>query len=56
MVRGQDGVVRVFQNVCRHRGMVLATEPGNAKSVIRCPYPSWCYNLDGSLRTTPHVG
>lgn len=56
MVRGQDGVVRVFQNVCRHRGMVLATEPGNTRSVIRCPYHSWCYNLDGSLRTTPHVG
>ncbi len=56
LVRDTQGALRVFQNVCRHRGMVLATEPGNCKAVIRCPYHSWCYNLDGSLRTTPHVG
>ena len=56
LVRDQAGELRVFQNVCRHRGMVLASEPGTAKTVIRCPYHSWCYNLDGSLRTTPHAG
>jgi phenylpropionate dioxygenase-like ring-hydroxylating dioxygenase large terminal subunit len=56
MVRGTDGVLRVFQNICRHRGMVLIEKPGKLKRVIRCPYHSWCYELDGRLRTTPHVG
>ena len=55
IVRGDD-VVRVFENVCRHRGMILVAEPGRTNGVIRCPYHSWCYGLDGSLRTTPHVG
>ncbi|MGI9373067.1 MAG: aromatic ring-hydroxylating oxygenase subunit alpha [Hyphomicrobiales bacterium] len=55
-VRGKDGEVRVFENICRHRGMILMTEPTSTKGVIRCPYHSWCYSLDGALRTTPHVG
>ena len=56
VVHGEDGMVRVFQNVCRHRGMILVEEKTNLRSTIRCPYHSWCYNFDGSLRTTPHVG
>ena len=56
LVRDHDGDVRVFQNTCRHRGMILVQEPGNLRGTIRCPYHSWCYNLDGSLRATPHVG
>ena len=36
--------------------MILVEEPTQLNAVIRCPYHSWCYNLDGSLRTTPHVG
>lgn len=56
MVRGRDNQVRVFQNTCRHRGMVLVDEPTHLKGVIRCPYHSWCYALDGSLKATPHVG
>jgi phenylpropionate dioxygenase-like ring-hydroxylating dioxygenase large terminal subunit len=56
IARDRDGTIRVFENVCRHRGMILITEPGNCKAVIRCPYHSWCYGLDGALRTTPHVG
>ncbi len=55
-VRDRQGQVRVFQNVCRHRGMKLIEEPTTFKSVIRCPYHSWCYELDGALRSTPHVG
>ena len=55
-VRDKDGRIRVFQNVCRHRGMKLIDEPTQFKGVIRCPYHSWCYNLDGGLRSTPHVG
>lgn len=56
MVRDRKGMLRVFQNVCRHRGMILVQPDTKLGSVIRCPYHSWCYNLDGSLRATPHVG
>jgi len=55
-LRGRDGTVRVFHNVCSHRGMVLVPEPVRGRAVIRCPYHSWCYGLDGSLKATPHVG
>ena len=55
-VRDRQGRVRVFQNVCRHRGMRLVDEATSFKGVIRCPYHSWCYELDGRLRSTPHVG
>ncbi len=48
--------VRVYQNTCRHRGMILVDKPGNIRGTIRCPYHSWCYGLDGALRSTPHVG
>ncbi|MEN0041048.1 MAG: aromatic ring-hydroxylating dioxygenase subunit alpha [Pseudomonadota bacterium] len=56
LVRGRDGQVRVFQNTCRHRGMILVDEPKKMRGVIRCPYHSWCYDLNGDLKTTPHVG
>lgn len=56
MLRGKDGTLRVFQNVCRHRGMVLVTEPKRIEGAIRCPYHSWCYGTDGRLVSTPHVG
>ncbi|MEM6987217.1 MAG: aromatic ring-hydroxylating dioxygenase subunit alpha [Pseudomonadota bacterium] len=56
LVRDRDHTVRVFQNTCRHRGMVLVDEPTHLKGVIRCPYHSWCYALDGRLKATPHVG
>lgn len=56
LVRTKDGAVKVFHNVCSHRGMILVEKPTRIRSVIRCPYHSWCYNLDGALKTTPHVG
>ncbi len=56
LVRNRDGALRVFQNTCRHRGMILVSEPKKIRGAIRCPYHSWCYSLDGDLRTTPHVG
>ena len=56
LVRDRDGTIGVFQNVCRHRGMILVEAPTNVRQVIRCPYHSWCYGLDGALRGTPHVG
>ncbi|WP_238366144.1 aromatic ring-hydroxylating oxygenase subunit alpha [Mesobacterium pallidum] len=56
VVRGRDGAVRVFQNTCRHRGMILVDAPRKIEGAIRCPYHSWCYATDGRLVSTPHVG
>lgn len=56
MVRDRDGSIGVFQNTCRHRGMILIETAQKIRGAIRCPYHSWCYGLNGALRTTPHVG
>ncbi|RJE84971.1 aromatic ring-hydroxylating oxygenase subunit alpha [Paracoccus onubensis] len=56
MVRDRDGSIGVFQNTCRHRGMILIETAQKIRGAIRCPYHSWCYGLNGELRTTPHVG
>ena len=56
LIRDRAGAVRVFQNICRHRGMILVSEPRKIEGAIRCPYHSWCYGTDGRLVSTPHVG
>ncbi len=56
LVRDDDRQLRVFHNVCSHRGNRLVAEPCRVTGVIRCPYHSWTYNLDGKLRGTPHIG
>lgn len=56
MVRDRTGEIGVFQNTCRHRGMILVEKPQKIRGAIRCPYHSWCYGLNGELRTAPHVG
>ncbi|MGR3599123.1 MAG: aromatic ring-hydroxylating oxygenase subunit alpha [Heliomarina sp.] len=56
LIRDRDGVVRVFQNICRHRGMILVDAPRKIEGAIRCPYHSWCYSTQGRLVSTPHVG
>ncbi|MDR9393906.1 aromatic ring-hydroxylating oxygenase subunit alpha [Roseovarius sp. SYSU LYC5161] len=56
LIRDKDGAVRVFQNICRHRGMILVEEPRKIEGAIRCPYHSWCYSTKGKLVSTPHVG
>ncbi len=56
MVRDKASRIKVFHNICSHRGVVLVEEPGNCKGVIRCPYHSWCYDLEGALRRTPYIG
>jgi phenylpropionate dioxygenase-like ring-hydroxylating dioxygenase large terminal subunit len=53
VVRGQDGRVQAFQNVCRHRGMRVATDSGCANAFV-CPYHGWTYELNGRLRHIPH--
>jgi choline monooxygenase len=56
LIRDQNETVRVFENICRHRGMILVNEPRKIEGAIRCPYHSWCYSKDGRLVSTPHVG
>ncbi len=56
LLRDKDGDVRVFQNTCRHRGMILVDAPRKIEGAIRCPYHSWCYSTKGKLVATPHVG
>ena len=56
LIRGKDRAVRVFQNICRHRGMILVDAPRKIEGAIRCPYHSWCYSTQGKLVATPHVG
>ena len=56
LLRDRDGQVRVFENICRHRGMILVSKPKKIEGAIRCPYHSWCYSTQGKLISTPHVG
>ena len=56
LVRDHDHRVRVFHNVCRHRGHLLVAEPCQLGHSLRCPYHSWTYALDGSLIRTPNIG
>lgn len=56
IVRDDDGAVQVFENVCRHRGMILVEEPGHFKKTISCRYHAWCYGFKGNLKATPHIG
>jgi choline monooxygenase len=53
VVRGDDGRLRGFFNVCRHHAAAVVTEPEGAARVLRCPYHGWTYGLDGRLRGTP---
>ena len=51
VIKGGDGVLRSFYNVCRHRGHELFGEPrGNVSSAIVCPYHAWTYEREGGLR------
>ena len=47
LIRDSKGTVRVFQNICRHRGMILVDAPRKIEGAIRCPYHSWCYSTQG---------
>jgi glycine betaine catabolism A len=70
VVRTRAGGLSAHYDVCRHRGSRLTTaeqrpDPGTGgapgpsgrfKGVIRCPYHSWCYELDGAVRNAPYLG
>ena len=53
VVRGHDGVLRAMSNVCRHRASTILEGTGQTRSVMRCPYHAWTYELDGQLAAAP---
>jgi phenylpropionate dioxygenase-like ring-hydroxylating dioxygenase large terminal subunit len=54
VIRGDDGEVRAFSNVCRHRGSRLVDGTGGCAKVLTCPYHAWSYARDGRLVGVPH--
>jgi len=54
VIRGDDGEVRAFSNVCRHRGSRLVDGTGGCAKVLTCPYHAWSYSRDGRLVGVPH--
>jgi phenylpropionate dioxygenase-like ring-hydroxylating dioxygenase large terminal subunit len=55
IVRGRDGKLRAFLNVCRHRGAKVVDGCGKA-GVLSCPYHAWTYGLDGRIMGIPDEG
>jgi choline monooxygenase len=53
VVRDEQGVLRAFHNVCRHRAAQVINEPEGKASRLRCRYHGWTYDLTGRLRGTP---
>jgi len=53
VMRGRDGQLRAFYNVCRHRGHPLLDAGAGKRATIVCPYHAWSYALDGKLRKAP---
>jgi len=54
VVRGEDGQVRAFHNLCRHRASrVVADDKGHCGKSFICPFHGWSYNLDGTLKNIP---
>ena len=53
VIRGRDGEVRAFYNVCRHRGSRICLEPKGNRRTLTCPYHAWVYGLDGALLRAP---
>jgi len=56
ILRDKNNRIRVFHNVCSHRGFKLVQQSEKLKKFIRCPYHSWSYDLEGELISTPHIG
>ena len=56
VVRGTDGVLRGFYNVCRHHAAAVMTRHEGTAQQLRCPYHGWTYNLEGALILAPELG
>ena len=55
VVRGNDGQLRGFYNVCRHRGATIVEETAGTLPRFQCPYHAWVYDLDGKLKQPRHT-
>jgi Rieske 2Fe-2S family protein len=53
VLRDEEGTLRAFRNVCRHRGSRLLNGSGQCGKAIRCLYHGWTYRLDGELIGVP---
>lgn len=53
-IRGRDGIIRTFYNVCQHRAHQLVEGSGTTRVVV-CPYHAWTYELTGKLRAGPNI-
>ena len=56
VIRGDDGQIRAFTNVCRHRAMRLVQGPAGCAKKLVCPYHAWVYETDGRLTGVPMKG
>ena len=56
LVNNENNKITAFHNVCSHRCLKLVNEKKNVGKLIRCPYHSWSYDLEGNLRSAPHIG
>jgi phenylpropionate dioxygenase-like ring-hydroxylating dioxygenase large terminal subunit len=54
VIRGDDGEIRAFSNVCRHRGSRIVDGHGGCAKVLTCPYHAWSYSREGQLVGVPH--
>jgi phenylpropionate dioxygenase-like ring-hydroxylating dioxygenase large terminal subunit len=55
VVRGRDGEIRAFHNVCQHRGNRLIGTRCGKVNLLTCAYHAWSYATDGSLKAAPHT-
>ncbi|MFD1882281.1 aromatic ring-hydroxylating oxygenase subunit alpha [Paracoccus pacificus] len=56
VLRGSDGRIRAFHNVCRHRGQRLCAKAQGSNPKLVCPYHQWTYDLDGKLLFARDMG
>ena len=49
IVKGEDGLIRAFANVCRHRGSLVCLDSAGNTRKFTCPYHGWVYDIDGTL-------
>ena len=55
VIRGRDGAVRAFHNVCKHRGSRVLEEPEGCVVRLQCPYHAWVYDQQGALVRAKHT-
>ncbi len=56
LLRTKKNKIKVYHNVCSHRGYKILQKKCSIRNTLRCPYHSWTYNLEGKLVSTPHLG